>query len=49
MTEGVDGLQRDKTRPARVPKLTDDVAERIVPLTLAAPPGRPPHSSVQGV
>ena len=39
MTEGTYGLLRDKTRPARVPKLTDDVAERIVALTLGEPPG----------
>jgi transposase len=39
MTEGVDGLLRDKTRPARVPKLADHVAERIVALTLSEPPG----------
>jgi hypothetical protein len=28
MSEGVDGLLRDKTRPARIARLTDDVAER---------------------
>ena len=43
MDEGVDGLLRDKTRPARIPKLTDDVAERIVALTLAEPPGETTH------
>src|SRR5277367_3624197 len=43
MDEGVDGLLRDKTRPARVPKLADDVAERIVALTLAEPPGETTH------
>jgi transposase len=36
MSEGVDGLLRDKTRPARIAKLT----ERIVALTLGEPPGR---------
>jgi hypothetical protein len=30
MAEGADGLLHDKTRPARVPKLADEVAERIV-------------------
>jgi Ribonuclease G/E len=30
MKEGVPGLLHDKTRPARVPKLADDVAELIV-------------------
>lgn len=39
MTEGVAGLLRDKTRPARIAKLADEVAERIVALTLGAPPG----------
>jgi transposase len=43
MDEGVDGRLRDKTRPARVPKLADDVAERIVALTLAQPPGETTH------
>src|SRR6202022_3110634 len=33
MSEGVDGLLRDKTRPARIARLTDDVAERIVART----------------
>jgi hypothetical protein len=35
MADGVDGLLRDKTRPPRVPKLADAVAERIVALTLS--------------
>jgi transposase len=39
MLEGVAGLLRDKTRPARVPRLADDVADRIVALTLGEPPG----------
>ena len=39
MAEGVAGLLRAKTRPARVPKLADEVAERIVALTLGEPPG----------
>ena len=43
MSEGVDGLLRDKTRPARVPKLADEVAERIVALTLGEPPGETTH------
>jgi transposase len=30
MEEGVEGPLSDKTRPARVPKLTDEVADRIV-------------------
>src|ERR1700730_15668629 len=43
MNEGVGGLLRDKTRPGRVPKLADEVAERIVALTLVAPPGEITH------
>lgn len=43
MQEGVDGLLRDKTRPARVPRLPDKVAERVVTLTLSDPPGETTH------
>jgi len=43
MDEGVDGLLRDKTRPARVAKLADEVAERIVALTLGEAPGETTH------
>src|SRR3974377_1124752 len=43
MEAGVEGLLRDKTRPARVPKLPDEVAERIVALPLGGPPGEPTH------
>jgi len=43
MSEGVDGLLRDKTRPARIARLTDDGAERIVALTLGEPPGETTH------
>jgi hypothetical protein len=32
MTGGVGGLLHDKARPARIARLTDDVAERIVAL-----------------
>ncbi len=41
--EGVDGLLRDKTRPARIPPLGPEVAERVVALTLADPPGETTH------
>ncbi|MPY70407.1 MAG: helix-turn-helix domain-containing protein [Alphaproteobacteria bacterium] len=37
MEEGVPGLLHDKTRPARVAKLADEAAERIVALTLGEP------------
>ena len=41
--EGFDGLLRDKTRPSRVPKLEPSVAERVVELTMEAPPGELTH------
>ena len=39
MAEGVLGLLRDKTRPSRIKPLGAEVAERILKLTLADPPG----------
>src|ERR1700735_40488 len=41
--EGVAGLWRDKTRPARIPPLRPEVAERVVALTLAGPPPTASH------
>lgn len=43
MQAGVDGLLRDKTRPPRIPPLAPEVAERVVALTLADPPGEATH------
>jgi transposase len=43
MEEGFDGLLRDKTRPSRVPPLADEVAARIVALTLEDPPKEATH------
>jgi transposase len=43
MQEGVEGLLRDKTRPSRIPPLGDELAERIVALTLSDPPGEATH------
>jgi transposase len=43
MEEGVEGLLRDKTRPSRVQPLGPEVAERVVALTLAEPPGETTH------
>lgn len=40
---GVDGLLRDKTRPSRVKPFGREVAERIVALTFAEPPGETAH------
>lgn len=41
--EGIDGLLRDKTRPARIPPLGPEVAARVVALTQADPPGETTH------
>jgi transposase len=41
--EGFEGLLRDKTRPSRIPKLDPTIAERIVALTMEAPPGEITH------
>ncbi len=43
MDEGVDGLLPDKTRSPRVPKLAEEVADRIVTLTLGEPPSAATH------
>ncbi|MEI9430934.1 IS630 family transposase [Mesorhizobium sp. Cs1299R1N3] len=43
MHEGYEGLLRDKTRPSRIPQLGNEVAERIVALTLREPPGEVTH------
>jgi transposase len=43
MEEGLQGLLRDKTRPSRIPPLGAEVAERVVALTLADPPGETTH------
>lgn len=41
--EGLDGLLRDRTRPARIPPLGPEVAARVVALTQADPPGETTH------
>ncbi|MBV9824965.1 MAG: IS630 family transposase [Alphaproteobacteria bacterium] len=43
MQAGVEGLLRDKTRPSRVPPLSPAIAERVVALTQADPPGETTH------
>jgi transposase len=43
VAEGVDGLLRDKTRRSRIAPLDDAVAERVVALTRADPPGEATH------
>lgn len=41
--EGIGGLLRDKTRPARIPPLGPEVAARVVALTQGEPPGETTH------
>src|SRR5947208_857799 len=43
MTEGVDGLLHEATRPAGKPPLTPEVIQRVVEMTLAEPPGERRH------
>ena len=42
-SEGFEGLLRDKTRPSRIPPLGPEVADHVVTLTLADPPGETTH------
>ena len=42
-SEGFEGLLRDKTRPSRIAKLDPSIAERLVALTMEAPPGETTH------
>lgn len=43
MKEGVDGLLRDRTRPSRIPALSQAIVEAIVSRTVEAPPGEVTH------
>jgi transposase len=43
MQAGVEGLLRDRTRPSRIALLAPEVGERVVALTMAAPPGETTH------
>ena len=43
MSAGVEGLLRDKTRPARLPKIADETTQRVVAMTLGAPLGESTH------
>ncbi len=38
MTDGVDGLLRDKTRPSRIPPLAQTIIDRVIALTATEPP-----------
>jgi hypothetical protein len=41
--EGVDGLLRDKTRPSRIPPLTQEVIDRVLAMTFDPPPKEATH------
>ena len=43
MREGVAGLRRDKTRPSRIPPLTQAMIDRVVALTATEPPHEATH------
>jgi transposase len=43
MQEGVAGLLRDKTRPSRIPPLSDAIVARVIELTQGDPPGEVTH------
>lgn len=40
---GVEGLLREKTRPARIPQLASALLKRVVARTLKPPPGAMVH------
>jgi transposase len=42
-SEGIPGLLRDKTRPARIPPLGTEIEARVVATTQTAPPGETTH------
>jgi transposase len=46
---GVDGLLRDRTRPARIPRLAVELVERVVARTLQPPPGEATHWTVRAM
>src|SRR3954462_11264084 len=43
VAEGVDGLLRDKTRPARIPPLSQAGIDRVIELTTPQPPHEATH------
>ena len=43
MREGVPGLLRDKTRPARIPPLAQETIDRVIELTASEPPHEATH------
>jgi transposase len=49
MAEGVEGLLRDKTRPARIPPLPQTVIDRVVELTMSEPPHESTHWTAEAM
>jgi len=49
MAEGVDGLLKDKTRPARIARLGPEIIDRVVALTLEDPPGEVTHWTAEAM
>ena len=49
MTQGIEGVLRDKTRPSRIPPLPATLRERTVALTLTDPPGEVTHWTAEMV
>lgn len=49
MTEGVDGLLREKTRPPGTPKTPDEKASEVVRLTQASPPHEATHWTLRAM
>ena len=47
--EGVPGLLRDKTRPARIPPLQQAVIDRVVELTATEPPHEATHWTAEAM
>ena len=43
MAEGVEGLLRDKTRPSRIPPLSQSTIDRVIALTAREPPHEATH------
>jgi len=49
MQEGVDGLLRDKTRPSRIPPLSQAIIARVIERTAEAPPGEVTHWTAEAM
>jgi len=49
MTDGVDGLLRDKTRPPGKPPVAADRTQEVVRLTLAPPPHEATHWTLRAM